>query len=166
MIPEWAKLLPWNLITIAAKAAEVDVNLIAAIVMQESAGKSWVTRYEQDFAYLYNPSAFAQLRGVTEITEIQHQKTSWGLMQVMGAVAREVGYSSDLTELARPPVGLRWGCEKFKANVAKYGMRNIEDIVAAWNAGSPRKDASGQYVNQRYVIGVLRLYNQIAPQGA
>lgn len=155
--------LPWNMLYGASKSMEIDVNLLAAIVMQESGGKSWVTRYEQSYIYLVTPASFAQQRGISEMTEIQLQKMSWGLLQVMGGVAREVGYTGDLTELARPAVGLRWGCTKLKRVIDKYGMRNIEDIVSAWNAGSPQRDASGNYRNLKYVTATMRLYNQIAP---
>lgn len=161
MIPDWAKTLAWNIINDNAKAYGIDSDLIAAIIMQETSGKPFVTRFEQSYKYLVNPAAFAQLRNISEITEVTHQKTSWGLMQIMGGVAREAGYKADLPELTRPTIGMRWGCMKLKSLVDKYGMLNVADILASWNAGSPQKDPSGNYINQKYVVAALRYYNQL-----
>jgi hypothetical protein len=161
--PEWAMQLPWNMLLASSKYFGLDVNLLAAITMQESGGKTWLTRFEQSYIYLMTPAAFAQSRGISEITETTHQKTSWGLMQIMGGVAREQGYTGDLPELARPAVGLRMACTKMKAIVGKYGVRITEDLVSAWNAGSPKKLPDGTYANQKYVVGVMRYYQQLAP---
>lgn len=158
----WMKQLPWNMIVSAAKMNDLDENLLAAIIMQETAGGSWKSRYEAEFKYLLKPVEFAIARGISEATETIHQKTSWGLMQIMGAVAREIGFRGDLPELARPGVGLKWGCIKLKTIADKYGRSSHADIAAAWNGGSVQRNASdGTYRNQKYVVAVMRYYSML-----
>lgn len=161
MMAPWMKLLPWNMIDVSARSYDMDVNLIAAMVMQETGGGAWKTEFEPDFKYLYKVTEFALGRGITEITETIHQKTSWGLLQIMGASAREIGFRGDIPELARPAVGLKWGCIKLRAVFDKYGKNAQADIAAAWNHGSAQKKPDGTYVNQKYVVGVMRYYTDL-----
>ena len=44
-------------------------------------------------------------------------------------------------------------------NDIKKRYRNVLDIMAAYNAGSARRSASGEYVNQAYVDKVSRFYD-------
>ena len=85
----WVLALPMNDIHIAAIGKRVEPALIMAIVSVESGGDPCATRYEPHYHYLFKPETFAKLNRITENTEIIQQKTSWGLMQVMGGVARE-----------------------------------------------------------------------------
>lgn len=161
MMTQWMQELPWNLIVQAARPLSLDINFVAAIVMQETTGVSWKTKYEPNFRHLLTPGKFAVSRGISEETETINQKTSWGLMQIMGAVAREVGFRTDLPELGKPAIGLKWGCMKLRAVTDRYGKGGLQDVAAAWNAGSIVKDASGALVNQRYVVSVMRYYNDL-----
>jgi len=86
-----------------------------------------------------------QLRGYTAGTERILQRTSWGLMQIMGAVARERGFRGWLTELCDPAVNLEWGCRHLRWMVDHnntYGLPDYrikpEDLAAAWNGGKAR----------------------------
>ena len=94
-------------------------------------------------------------------TERQDQMTSWGLMQVMGAVARELGHTGPLSDLLDPPTGLFYGCLHLRRFRAKYDI--WPDVIAAYNAGSPRRVAGqiGPYVNQSYVDKVLAAWNNL-----
>ena len=56
-------------------------------------------------------------------------------MQVMGQVARELGYKGDLPKLCEPEIGLEWGCLHL-ANKMKAHSNNIVEALLAWNGGS------------------------------
>jgi soluble lytic murein transglycosylase-like protein len=82
------------------------------------------------------------------------QSTSWGLMQVMGFNARDLGFKRRwLVELCRPEIGIDLGCQFLARLVAKYD--STEDAVSAYNQGAPRKRADGTYRNQHYVDRVM-----------
>lgn len=128
-----------------------DPDLIEAIVIKESSGNAFAARYEPAWKYFYSPSIFAKKLGITFVTEMNHQATSWGLMQVMGSVARELGYDSHLPGLVIPEVSLTYGIRQL---VRVGRLFSGDDQIAAYNAGAPRKDANGRYVNQKYVDDV------------
>ena len=92
-------------------------------------------------------------------TELIAQKTSWGLMQVMGTVARELGHRGWLSELCEPERGIYYGCLHLKKLMDRHG--NLSDTVAAYNAGSPRRDVNGKYVNQEYVDRFIRVLSEV-----
>lgn len=158
--------LPWNLLMTGAKLSDLDVDLVAAIAMFESQGKAWMTRYDPTFKRLVNIPSYAKSRMISEETETIHQKTAWGYLQVFGGAARDLGFNGDLPELSRPSTGLRWGCARLKTLVERVGIRSIEDIISAWGNlnGSVVRDADGTHQNHRYVVGVMRYYNQLNQQ--
>lgn len=157
-MPEWFFLLAWDLISFYAVKYDVDPVVIGAIVHQESRGKVCATRYEPKYRYLYQVEFYAKENSITAETERMHQKTSWGLMQVMGGVAREYGYSGSLNELCKPELALEYGVKHLKKFMNKYD--NLDDAIASYNAGSPRI-VNNEYVNQKYVDSVKSLINQL-----
>jgi len=163
MIPSWVFLLPLSLISQEAKKQNIDVNLISAIVMVESAGRECAVRYEHNYRWLFHHRNFADDQGITEQTEETFQKTSWGLMQVMGAVARELGYKGPLVELCNPKLGLHYGCLKLKELIERED--SIEDAIASYNAGQAVKTRGGFYLpgtTQKYVDKVMKKYKELA----
>ena len=84
------------------------------------------------------------------------QKTAWGLMQVMGATARELGFEDWLSELVFPETNIRLGIEFLGRKMSQYLDRDgIEGVVAAYNSGAPRRRPDGKFVNQGYVDRVM-----------
>lgn len=77
------------------------------------------------------------------------QKTSWGLMQIMGGTARDLGFAGPLTDLMDPELGIFWGCRYFQAHCSQYVQ--LLDQIAAYNAGQVRRMQDGTYLNQGYV---------------
>jgi soluble lytic murein transglycosylase-like protein len=128
-------------------------RLIKGIVKTESNGNQWAVRYEPNWKYFLTPWVFRDSLQITEDTERIMQATSWGLMQVMGSVARELGFKDHLTMLTDPELAIRYGCLQLIKMSKKYST--IEDCIAAYNAGSARRLAGGQYYNQSYVNRVL-----------
>ncbi len=78
-------------------------------------------------------------------------------MQILGQTAREIGFDGTfLTELCDPEIGLEWGCRYLGILFDRHGDEGVDAVVASYNAGSPRKNAGGTYVNQAYVEKIRR----------
>jgi soluble lytic murein transglycosylase-like protein len=96
----------------AAKIVGLDPALVCAVVEQESAWNTWAVRFEPAFFARYIHPAVPS----KPTTEQTFDAASFGLMQVMGEVARELGFKGVfLTELCEPIVGLAYGCKKLAA---------------------------------------------------
>lgn len=134
-----------------ASAYDLPWALVEAIVMTESSGHADAYRYEPHYQYLVGSDL--------SVTEQVGQQISWGLMQVMGAVAREVGFRGWFPALCVPETGLLYGCKHIKRFYDRY--KNWQDAISSYNQGSPRKNADGRYLNQSYVDTVLRYWDSI-----
>lgn len=152
----------------------LDAQLVASFICVESSGNPWAWKPEPPYRYLWDvakgrpfralthdermsevaPKDFPVPAGADREAEWWGQQISWGLMQVMGGVARERGFSGVfLTQLCDPAEGVWVGCRHLAALLRRY--RHLPDTIAAYNAGSPRKLATGVYENQQYVDKVL-----------
>lgn len=146
-----------ELLKIIEEAADIHchpANLISAIVQVESAFDPSAIRYEPTFYARYVLGGlFKPIYPCSQETETHARAMSWGLMQVMGQVARERGFKGTfLSELCDPVVGLHCGCKHLTYLRSRYeDSHGMEGVVAAYNAGSPRKNHTGQFVNQVYV---------------
>lgn len=166
----------------AAADFGLPIWLVAAIVQVESSGSAWAWNPEPRYRYLWDvrgnrpfrsmtaselaskvpPPDFACLAGDRD-QEFWAQQASWGLMQVMGAVARERGYRGPyLTELLNPDAGIHYGCAHLSVLRDRFfASHDWPGVIAAYNAGSPRI-SGGQYENQAYVEKVLRTAKEVA----
>jgi hypothetical protein len=128
----------------------LSVELIRAFCLVESNNNTWAYRYEPQYKYLVgDPNSISP-------TERIGQMISWGLTQVMGGVAREHGFTGQFTELCDPEVGLLYGMKHLQRYYSKY--KDWDDAIASYNAGSPRRNESGHYVNQFYVDKVKKAW--------
>ena len=128
-------------------------KIVIGICQQESAFNPVSCRYEKNYKWLYKPDK-VKPKLCSLDTETVFQQTSWGIMQVMGAVYREYGYTDWLPVIISDIENqIAYGC-KHLANLKKRFPDGL-DYIAAYNAGSPRKLSSGKYVNQSYIDGVL-----------
>lgn len=154
---------PWKEVVEAADRHGLDPYLVAAVCLRESNGNTWAIRVEFErekegmswwnrWRYLLDPLKYAREILSTTETEIIAQSTSFGLLQVMGTVAREYGFKGWLTQLCEPSVGLEFGCRHLSAKVKKYGL---EDGISAYNAGSPTNQ------NHSYVEWILNKRDQL-----
>lgn len=149
-------MLPTELIDIIKPIAEsvgVPWDLAAAIVTAESAGNTYAMRFEPNWHYWCAPQKYAQSNGISYNTEKQLQCFSFGLMQVMGSVARELGFDGPLVQLCEPSLGITYGCKKIKSCIDKYPV--LEEAVSSYNQGSPLRDRFGRLINYNYVDKVL-----------
>lgn len=135
-----------NLNTLIADAAQqynLPEWLIRAIIKVESGGNPWAIRYERNFYTLYivrmdiSPIAPCSL-----YTEKVSRSTSWGLMQVMGQVARERGFAAPfLSILCQPDIGIDYGCRQLAYLVGRFKVSDSWDpVIRAYNGGNPRAD--------------------------
>ena len=163
MVPLWAVIaIPFNMIYGIAQKHGVDPLLVAAMVWKESRGDCLASRHEAHYNddWLVEPEKYAR----KFLLEVEHekylQKTSWGYMQVMGATARWLGFTGQHPKLTQPNVGLEYGCKYLKRQLDRYKVTT--DAIAAYNAGSVRKNGMGQYINADYVRDVMGYYKELA----
>lgn len=143
-----------------AEKYQIEENLLRAIVLLESGGNPYAMRAEPSYPWLYKVIQLSKELKCTGPTMRQMQSTSWGLMQIMGAVAYELGFKGWGSELCNPEINLEYGCRFLKQKIVKYGP-NVFDIYAAYNAGSVRMMTKDQYKNQANVTQFRNIYEML-----
>jgi len=133
-------------------------DLVEAHVMTESSGKPNATRYEPGFYKTY-----IKKLGITNEVEATGRATSWGLLQIMGQVAREMGYQGSWEGLCDPMVNLEYGCKKLAKCCRRYHPE-LDKGIASYNSGSAIvvfRDGVEVLRNQEYVDRVHRFWDKI-----
>lgn len=123
-----------------ATAAGLDPALVCAVCEKESSWRPSATRFEP--AFLENYVEKLKL----DPTESHGRATSWGLMQIMGEVAREEGYTGAFLNLLQPTIGLQAGIFHL-SRYLKEANGNVEKALLHWNGGG----------NKEYPASVLAL---------
>lgn len=161
----WITKLPWDHIRRQAYYHGLDWELVGAICFTESGGDHLAVRFEPGWKYHFHARQYADGLGITGETEEVLQSTSWGLMQVMGTVARELGFREMLTALTDPDLSLKYGCMKLAQLKNRYST--LREVIASYNAGSPvyKKDGGGMLINERYVDKVSHLLRELEYKG-
>jgi soluble lytic murein transglycosylase-like protein len=117
-----------------AAAHGLDRALVCAVIEQESAWNPWAVRYEPGFLSRYVAPLYTA--GKLSATEAYTRSMSWGLMQVMGQVAREFGFEAgSLPELCDPAIGVEFGCRILAKRVAR-ARGDVPAALLAWNGGA------------------------------
>lgn len=129
----------------------VNPMLIEAVIIAESGQVKWASRYEKNWRWFLTPIKYAKMVRSSNKTERIHQATSWGLMQVMGTVARELGFKGHLPQLCDPHRGIYYGAMKLGILLKKHKIAPL--ALAAYNAGNPRSKAGAKYADK--VIGIF-----------
>ena len=154
-----------------ARKHGLPLDIVCAIVAVESSGDPWAYRVEPAYPYLVNcrtrqnyrtgvaglrraPEDFPGPRGITADSEWIGQQTSWGLMQVMGAVAREHGFADPFPALCEPLQGLEYGCR----HLARLRDRHLEahgwmGVLDAYNDGTARIERPFDYPHKVAAAG-------------
>lgn len=147
-----------QLITDAAQRHALPPKLVHAVVQKESSGNPWSTRYEPGFytRYIAGKNVVHPRPPCSQSTEATLMATSFGLMQVMGATARDLGFDGTfLTALCDPFTGLEYGCRYLRSLIQRYGWDQRAG-VAAYNAGSAVRKPDGTFKNQDYVDAIAK----------
>jgi len=135
-----------------AESYNLDPALVYGVCKRESGLNKFAARYEPVYKYLYFPEK-VKPENCSLATEIVFQKMSIGIMQVMGAVFREYGYSGWLSTIFPDlKTQLTYGCKHLSIKIKKYGITNG---IAAYNSGYPRYIDNGILQNQKYVNDIL-----------
>lgn len=133
-----------TLVQLAKQTAQkygLDPALVCAVCEQESSWNQWDARFEPRFEARY-----IEPLGL-ETTEATLRSTSFGLMQLMGEVARELGWKGSLVQLCDPPIGLVLGCQHL-ANKLKQAGGDTTKALLLWNGGS-NTDYPGQVLARK-----------------
>lgn len=152
------------LIEIAARPLGIDPDLVEAFVLVESSGQPWAWNPEPHYPWLWNvathrpyrvtaaefseapPPDFPCLAGDRD-QEWWAQQASWGLLQIMGAVAREHGCDVPfLSQLCDPVTNLSVGCRVLQG-LLLWAEGDLAKAAAGYNAGRGgwRAPAGQQY---------------------
>lgn len=160
-----------DLIVREATARAIAPNLVEAIVLQESGGDPFAWNPEPPYRYLWNVHTRQPFRALTYAERASEvpppdfpsfagdrdqewwaQQASWGLLQVMGALARELGFAGGyLPQLTDPDLNLRLGCLQI-ATLLAWSKGDVRQACAAYNGGR------GNYLSaaaQQYASHVL-----------
>lgn len=113
-----------------ALANALDPALVCAVCEQESSWNPDAQRFEPAFKKRY-----VDPMGLSE-PEATYRSTSYGLMQVMGEVAREFGLVAEIpSSLCDPATGLSIGCKVLKHKLVAHPA-SISEGLLAYNGGS------------------------------
>lgn len=163
----------WSDIQAASLTAGLDPRIVGGLVVTESGGNPWAWNPEPRYRYFWDVKAGKPFRTLTPVevsaetppldfhslagdpdNEWWAQQASWGLMQVMGAVARELGFAKPyLTSLCDPAINLAIGCKKLR-HLMDWAGRNPVQALAAYNGGQGH-NAHAPFFNQIYADKVL-----------
>ncbi len=143
--------------TIREKAAHyaLDPLLIAAIILVESEQDPFAFRYENQFFNTYIRGKKREDLGGTwpccdthsleDMEERKLRACSFGLMQLMGQVARELGFKGlYLRELWEPNINIELGCKKLARDLVRIRSKNpavvgvvlTRKLLLKWNGGA------------------------------
>ncbi|HEY2353213.1 MAG TPA: lytic transglycosylase domain-containing protein [Candidatus Acidoferrum sp.] len=128
---------PPQLVLLARKAAaaqSLDAALVCAVAEQESAWNPWALRFEPAFFAKYVAPLYTNFK--VTASEAYARGFSWGLMQVMGQVAREAGFDDPfLSALCDPERSLALGCRVLRRKFDASGGDATRALLA-WNGGA------------------------------
>lgn len=151
-----------HIVAVANRYA-IPTYLLAAICAKESGFDPWAWNPEPQYRYLWDvakgepfrrltveesrseapPADFPRIGGDRD-QEWWGQQSSWGMAQIMGAVAREYGFRGVFfPQLSDPEVGLEYACRFLRRLLSRYDQ---QDAVSAYNAGRPTIDNYDKYV--------------------
>jgi soluble lytic murein transglycosylase-like protein len=118
----------------AAAAQSLDAALVCAVAEQESAWNPWALRFEPAFFAKYVAPLYTNFK--VTASEAYARGFSWGLMQVMGQVARESGFEEPfLSALCDPERSLALGCRVLRKKFDASGGDATRALLA-WNGGA------------------------------
>jgi len=126
-----------------ARKHGLSKSLVYAICVAESGLDTWAVRFERKWHWFLSVKEWAKIVHITSATERVCQQMSWGLMQIMGSVARERGFSKDLSQLCRPEIGVEYGCRQLDYLLKRH--YTTSRALSAYNTGNPDSVKGHEY---------------------
>lgn len=177
----------------AAASSGLELPLLAALVDKESGGETAAWNPEPKYRYFWNVRTRAPFRRVSDLeiaakfppddfpalagdpdNEWWGQQASWGLTQIMGAVAREHGYAAKyLPALCSDPAAnlaigaahlagnVKWAAGLYVGLEAGRAAAVTRAALAAYNGGRAGNSPAGPLRNRAYADDVLTRYRTI-----
>lgn len=160
-------------IDVIAKSHGLDPRIVKAMVIVESSGDHTAWNPEPRYRYFWNVKLWKPFRPISDAENASEyppkdfptlagdpdqewwaQQASWGIMQVMGAVAREQGCRDRfLTSLCRDAeTGLLYGCRVLQGHL-RWSKGVVDQAIAAYNGGHSGNQ-NPPYRNAVYVAKV------------
>ena len=124
----------------------LPVSVVEALIFVESGDDPWAVRFEPTWKWYLSIDNWARRVKISLPTERACQQMSWGLMQIMGTVARELGWTGSIPAILDPETNVMLGCRKLWELRERWGT--IERALAAYNAGSPKSRVGQAYAKK------------------
>ncbi len=160
-------------INVAVAQHGLDPWLVGGLVRVESNFTPWAWNPEPAYRYLWNVRTNSPFRALTDEERLSEvppkdfpcllgdndqewwaQSSSWGLMQIMGAAARQYGFKGPyLTEMCDPATCLNFGC-LYLSQLMAWAKGDTIQALAAWNGGKGN-NLKRPFANQAYADKVL-----------
>lgn len=129
---------PADLVALARQAAgehSLPEELVCAVCEHESSWNPWAVRFEPAFEQKYIVPMLPHMPPTEEML----RAVSFGLMQIMGETARELGYQGQfLTGLLEPQHALWYGCKKLNHCMDKMSGDITAALLCYNGGGDPR----------------------------
>lgn len=126
----------------------LDPDLLQAQVLVESSGKTHAYRFEPGFWQRYMKD-----KPEWDGANPERVSASYGLLQIMFPVAKELGYNDIPEHLFAPVTGLHWGALKL-AKLRDWAGGDMAAALASYNGGKKGNDKR-PFRNQIYVNKVF-----------
>lgn len=117
-----------------AAAHKLPPEIVCGQIQRESDWEPYAMRYEPAFLSKYVAPLYTA--GKITATEAYTRSMSWGLGQVLGQVARELGFTRTyFGELSDPSVGIEYQCRKLDKCLVRAGG-DMSKALEMYNGGS------------------------------
>jgi len=179
MVPE--NIVRWKdqvhtYLTSVRYGGDITDDLILALIWQESSGNQWAYNPEPRYKWLWNvktdkpytlttkaqlmmkipPPDFPHLAGDKD-QEWWGQQASWGLLQIMGAAAREQGFNGPyLTQLCDPYVNIEYATKHLYHYASRENHFSIEETLLRYNGGG-NPDFANQVLSKQSQLSNERI---------
>lgn len=115
-----------------AAAFSLDPSLLKALIENESSWNPHAERYEGGFFQKYIVPL-----GLKDAQEAKDRATSFGLCQVLGETARELGFKESMALLFDPAVNIFLGAKKLRKCLDHEGGKVREGLLR-YNGGADK----------------------------
>lgn len=140
---------------------KINHTFLVAVAKTESEFNQYAQRFEPAYPWLYSVKELSEILKVNRSTMEGFQRMSYGVFQIMGAVAYEYGFRDWPGKLFDYELNCKYACEHINRLQRRFEVFTPEEMYASYNSGKPRKSDNGCWVNQDNVSRFLKCYEQV-----